>query len=449
MGNGNENFMHFVNMGTQYVTLKFNTNDPAYMIPDTNKITDYVQLSSDKVEQNQCPDHSGGGGGTIKMTSAARTNKETEFANNLSDYNSVLALYDLLKDGGNTTSELLDIETATPDDMWTLRAQLLGDSPHLSQEVLMNMSDRTDVFPDDVLFDILSANPDELKEDTLISYLENKEDPLPAYMINILEQLAYTNSTYKTILINDMTYYYGKKMQAAKDIIHSILFDSIVDQNDYRNWLDNMESIEADKQIIASYLSVNDTVNALSLLNLIPQLYNLEGDALSEFDDYKDLLLIQLAWKNQGKTIFNLDSTDILTLEYYADNTMGDASHSAKNILSFAYNHFYCDCLNSNDSAYYKTSSSPVNPVYINSMISITVTPNPVSTWAAFNYKLVNNESTGNIRIADISGKEISMFKITGKQGQQIWDTRRIKPGVYIYTLTSSGYSVSGKLVIK
>jgi hypothetical protein len=50
----------------------------------------------------------------------------------------------------------LDIETAQPDDMWALKTQLHNDSPHLSQKVLMSMSDRTDIFPDNVLFEILA-----------------------------------------------------------------------------------------------------------------------------------------------------------------------------------------------------------------------------------------------------------------------------------------------------
>jgi len=443
------NLMHFVNLGTQNVTFKYYVNDQSYMIPDSNKITDYVQISTDgNIAENLCPDHYGGGG-SIKMTSSERADMGTEFANNFDDYNSVLSLYESFEDGGNTTSELLDIETAQPDDMWALKTQLHNDSPHLSQKVLMSMSNRTDVFPDYVLFEILAENPDELKEDTLIRFLESKENPLPDYMINILKQLAYTNTTYKTILINDMAHYYGAKMQAAKRIVHSILIDSVVDQSDFRNWLYNMESIEADKQIIASYLSENDTVNAMALLNLIPSLYELEGDGLDDFNNYKELLLIQLSWKNQRKTIFDLDSTDILTLEYYADNTVGDASYTAKNILSYAYDHHYCDCLSNNDSTYYKSGNSLNYPSHTNFGLSINVNPNPASTWVAFDYNLANSESIGIIRITDITGKEVIAFDVNEKQGQMVWDTRTVKPGVYIYTLTSTGYSTSGKLIIK
>ena len=78
-----------------------------------------------------------------------------------------------------------------------------------------------------------------------------------------------------------------------------------------------------------------------------------------------------------------------------------------------------------------------------------TVKPNPANTWTAFDYKLTNKESVGYIKITDISGMEIKQFKITGNQVQKAWDIRRIKQGVYIYTLNAGGLTKSGKLIIK
>lgn len=445
-----ENIMHFINKGTHVVTFKYHEDDPYYLKPAPGKITEFVHLSWDeRVQQNLCPDINGGNGTTF-LSSSQRMALETEFSINLADYNSVFALFELLENGGNTTAELLDIEAAIPDDMWDLRSQLLGDSPHLSLEVLMAMSDRTDVLPDNAIFDILAANPDELKKDTLISYLENKEDPLPDYMINILKQLAYTNTTYKTILLDDLETYYGQKMQSAKSIIHSMLHDSIVDQTDYRNWLDNMTCLSADKQIIASYLSEGDTTNAFQLLNIIPSFYELSGDELVDFNSYKDLITLQISWKNQGKTIFELDSSDVIALENYAYNTTGSASYSAKNILSKALDYTFCDCLGSNDTAYMKSTDINIEISDDESFgIDINVNPNPANTWAVFNYRMCTDKSVGFISISDISGKEIKKFNISGKYGQQIWDTRGVKPGVYIYMYYSDNYSKSGKLIIK
>ncbi len=394
-----------------------------------------------------CPDHYGGGG-TVGLTSSERLQKESDYAENLADYNSVEPLYQSLIDGGDTEAELDDIESAEPDDMWDLRDQLLGDSPHLSQEVLREMSDRTDVFPDDVLLEILSSNPDELKEDTLLKYLEQKEDPLPDYMIEILRQTA-PEVSYKTVLERDMARYYAGRCQAAQDIIRSILSDTALDMTDYRNWLDNLGGINADKQIISSYLNENDTASALSLLNMMPSLYDLQGDELNDFYDYKNLVLMQINWRINNKTIFQLDSTDIDSLEFYANYSNGSAKTIARNILNYAYNYDFCDCLNQYDSSYYKTSHPPIiNGSSRESGLDIWAEPNPADSWTVFKYTLIGEESVGYIIISDVSGKKITEFKVNGKTSQQLWDTRSIKPGIYFYTLTSNGFSKTGKIVV-
>ncbi|MDP2722652.1 MAG: T9SS type A sorting domain-containing protein [Bacteroidales bacterium] len=192
-----------------------------------------------------------------------------------------------------------------------------------------------------------------------------------------------------------------------------------------------------------------DTANALTLLNLIPSLYELQGEQLDEFTDYKDLLLTQLGWKYQGKTIFDLDTTDIVLLDYYANNTAGEASYMAKNILSFAYNRYYCDCLNLYDSLDYKSARLPNNRSAYDEVINISASPNPASIWVAFTYTLLSIYSTGSIQVTDVNGRLVATFEVNGKQGQQLWDTRSVGSGLYVYTLNSSRFSSSGKVVVK
>ena len=352
-------------------------------------------------------------------------------------------------DGRDTDAELSDIQTAQPDDMWALRAQLLGDSPHLSREVLMETADKTDVFPESAIFDIMAANPDELRKDTLISYLENKSEPLPAYMIETLRQLA-DGSTYKTVLLNQMSTYYSGKVKAAQDIIRSILSDSITNLNDLRNWLDNIGGLGADKQIISTYLQEGDTSNALTLLNMLPSLYNLQDDDLYAYNDYSYMVNLQIAMQSQNRNIHQLDSTEIAGLLWMADSASGDARMQARNILEYAYSYHYCDCPALPDSIGLKSNISINYGNFIKAKgIEINATPNPASTWVVFDYRLALSDIEGTITISDVTGTVIEVIKVTGNQGQKVWDIRRIKQGVYIYTLYAGGLSKSGKLIIK
>ncbi|MCD4696837.1 MAG: S8 family serine peptidase, partial [Bacteroidales bacterium] len=257
---------HFKNDGTQVIDYFYLNNPPVYYTP-------YYVVPIVSNGENTCPSHYGGGGGGtdrgLVLTPEQKQESEQDYATNLADYNNVKALFDNLKDGGNTDALQNEVELSWPQDMWELRAELLGKSPHLSKEVLMTVADKTDVLPESILFEILSANPDELRKDELISYLENKEQPLPEYMISILKQLA-GGITYKTILLQEMARYNAAKTKAAYDLIRSSLNDSVTDYQYLRNWLDNLNNMNTDIQIISTYMEESDFVSAQSLLDMIP-----------------------------------------------------------------------------------------------------------------------------------------------------------------------------------
>jgi hypothetical protein len=401
--------------------------------------------------QNQCPSNYGGGGSSstrdVVMTPAQMQQAEMEYAAGLSDYNNVKTLYDNLKDGGSTTATMTDIATAWPSDMWELRAGLLGKSPHLSMEVLKATADRTDVLPESVIFEIMAANPDELKKEELIKYLEDKDNPLPEYMVDILRQVAM-GSSYKTVLQRQMAHYGQLKSRAAHNIIRSLLNDTISNNDELRNWLDNIGGKRADEQIIASYLSEGNFTNALALANMMPALYNYTGNEVTEHNYYMEILNLQITLEQQQRCIFDLDSLEVANLLYITENNHGTAGVQAKGILEYAYGYHFCNCIEADESGL--KSGKPFNPASLEKLsgIEITVVPNPAKDWAAFNYTLPENATSGVIVISDAAGREVASMPVSGKQGQQIWDTRRVKPGVYFYTLSAGGFSKHGKIVI-
>ncbi|MFU8844991.1 MAG: SprB repeat-containing protein, partial [Bacteroidales bacterium] len=328
---------HFKNTGLQVINYCYNTNPPVYYTP-------YYVMPIPNAGANTCPSNYGGGsGGSTKdvvLTEDEKQEAELAFANNLSDFNNVKTLFDNLEDGGNTQALKTEVETAWPSDMWALRDELLGKSPHLSQEVLMAAADKTDVLPESILFEILSANPDELRKEELISHLENKDQPLPAYMISILRQLA-GGVTYKTILQQDMARYHAGKTQAAYMLIRSCLNDTVSNNVYLRTWLNNLDNLNADLQIVAAYIAEENYATAQTMLNLIPATRSLEGNELAKYNDYKTLMQMQIAWQQQGRSIFELDSTEVAILTGFAEDNTGKAALMARGILEYAYGHNY------------------------------------------------------------------------------------------------------------
>ncbi|PJB59223.1 MAG: hypothetical protein CO098_04520, partial [Bacteroidetes bacterium CG_4_9_14_3_um_filter_41_19] len=82
-----------------------------------SKYSDYVYKFPIDI-QNTCPTLHGSGGISTKLTNSQKLVKETEFAEKLADYTNTEALYSSLVDGGSTSAELSDIESATTDEMW-------------------------------------------------------------------------------------------------------------------------------------------------------------------------------------------------------------------------------------------------------------------------------------------------------------------------------------------
>jgi hypothetical protein len=183
-------------------------------------------------------------------------------------------IYDSYIDGGSTGNELQNIASATPDDMWTLRAKLLGDSPYLTDTTMRAAAVRKDVLTESVLFEILSANPEELGRGSLINDLESNST-LPEYMINLLRAIATNNTTSRSVLESQMAAYKRDYTLAASDIVRSILNDSIANPIALREWLGNMEDIQSDRQIIASYMEEGNDEAAFALANMLPSLYGL------------------------------------------------------------------------------------------------------------------------------------------------------------------------------
>jgi len=441
---------HFYNGGTFLVGYYYCAYCPGED-PDIRKIYHVMKQGEDLA--NSCLSHHGGTSGDMEdgglvLTEEQKLETGQLYASSLSGYNNVKTLYDNLKDGGNTDALKDEVENAWPEEMWALREELLGKSPHLSLEVLKMAADKTDVLPDAVLFEILAANPDELKKEELLAYLEDKENPLPGYMVEILRQVA-GGTNYKTVLEQQMAGYNQAKTRAAYDMIRSNLNDAMADPDELRNWLDNVGGRRADEQIIASYMQQNNFGDALTLAGILPQLYNYDERDLAEHSLFMDMLNLEIQLRQQGRDISQLDSAEVSNLLNIASTSRCTAGSMARGILETQYGYHFCNCLNTGGNEGFKSSPTG-NPKAFAVMFggSIVVNPNPARDWTAFEYTLPGSKTEGIIKITDVTGNNIQMFTVSGEQGSKIWDTRKIKPGVYFYEFVVNGYSKTGKIIV-
>ena len=415
---------------------------------------DKVQIDSTNLTDG-CPSNFGNGVDpkSLVLTPAEKYQREQEYYEAYTAYNGLKAVYDSRMDGGNTNNMLYNIAMATPSDMWALRAQLLGASPYLSGEVLTDVSDRDDVFTESVLFEILLSNPEELKKDSLMDHLRNKTNPLPEYMMNILDQVA-NGATARSVMETRMAAYRGEYTRAAGDIIRSIVNDTVLDISELRGWLANMKDIYADRDIIATYVDEGDFTNALILANMLPSLYGLTSNDLVEHNDYVELLELYRDLYNDDRNIMQLDSAERVQVERIAVQSSGYPQAMAQAVLygtnweSYAENPFDCPTLTlpqgGQRGGYVFTQEDLGRALGLN----VSVKPNPATTWAAVDYTLPAKLSKATITVSNALGVTVMSTELNGNQGQKVLDLRGLADGVYLYTIRCGEYVQSGKLVI-
>lgn len=449
------NGYHFYNGGSHKITYYY-YDATGFGDEQPSNYNDKVKLYSTSQTDN-CPSNFGETPASLVLTAAEKQQREQEYYEAYTAYNSLKAVYDNHIDGGSTSDMLDDIATATPTDMWALRAQLLGASPYLSSSVLTAASDRDDVFTESVLFEILLSNPEELKKDSLMDYLRNKTNPLPEYMMNILDQVA-NGATARTVMETRMATYRGAYSHAAGDIIRSLVNDTVLDLTELRGWLGNLDDIHADRDIIATYMDEGDFTDALALANMLPTLYGLTGNDITENDDYVELLELYRDLYVDGRNTMQLDSTERTQVERIAYYGTGYPQSMAQAILYGTGWENYTDedpfdcptlTLPEGDRGGKAGGHTFTREDLGKAMgMSVGVKPNPATTWTAVDFTLPGDAVKAIITITNTLGVTVFSSELNGHQGQKVIDLRNLSDGVYVYTVRCGDNLITGKLVV-
>lgn len=413
-------------------------------------LNSYYNVIPIAAPENECPDHYNESNDPV-LSEAEKQQRETAYYNAYSNYSNIKVLYESYIDGGNTATTVNNIANAMPADMWELRAQLLGNSPFLSSEVMSSVASKTEVFPESVMFEIFAANPEELSRDSLMSYLESNST-LSNYMIDILKELSTSTTTYRSVLESRMAAYKHEYRDAANDIIRSILNDTVMNPYELRGWLGNLEDIDADRQIVTSYISEGNYDMAYALANMLPSLYGLTGDGLNEHNGYMQLLALHDTLYHQNRTIFELTEFERSIVDSLATYGVGIAKNIAANILEANGGPIYVDCpnivLHDINGGSRGWASIDMENMGRALGFTVSVTPNPATTWTIVDFALPNKVTKAMCTLTNTLGVKMLDVELNGNKGQKVLDLRNLSDGIYIYSVNCEGFSQTGKLVI-
>lgn len=393
------------------------------------------------------------GADVVPLTLSLRTQIIADFESADSAHANILYNLNQLIDGGNTTQMLNQIQQGWSQGAWDLRNDLMSQSPFVSSEVLMEVAEGNQL-PHAMFLEVCLANPDATREGEFIDFIETGiSNPLPSYMIDMIVA-SWGNITSRTILESGLGYYGRERSVAANILLADYKGDSLDHRSEIRYWLKRRGELSDYYALVESYIATDQYDSAHIVLTAIPDSFNTAdnpylANAQTDFETYTQL---RDDLFDDGRSIMELDSLEIQTLQNLAYSSNNRAAGLADNILCFGYG--ICKDRTVSDST--GSTTRRANPFmdpqeFVKSQYyRLKVYPNPASEYATFEWDLVDLEPQTSLVILDATGRIVRQILIDAMQGQWLWDTRTVSSGLYIYELRSQDELLTqGKIAVE
>jgi hypothetical protein len=411
--------------------------EPLYYTEET--VTPTPVIGADWLPEVSCPTSGTGGGGNeeeLKSTMA--------FSDQKAD--SVQTIISILKDGGNTLEMKTEVDLSTPSQTYQVYSELIGNSPYISDTVMQAAIEKEDVFTNVMIRDVMVANPHNAKDNAMMEKIEERSNPMPGYMKAQILQGGSLVSAYENLQSN-LSFYKQQRSQAFNSLVRYYLNDTINPSRSFDSLnllLENENSLKANYQLAMLSGEHGTWSEGLSVLNNIPTQFELtmaETEAHTLFTTYYSLLT-NIA--QQGKTIYQADSTQLETLFNIENSGAGIVRAYARNILLALNEIEYEEPILFPD----LMKSSAIAKEYEDLMKTldehwyIRIFPNPANDYLIIEHKLDMEPGDAHIIIRDTKGNAVKQLAVTSKQNQQVFDTKQLNPGVYIVTLYDNNKEV-------
>ena len=249
-----------------------------------------------------------------------------------------------------------------------------------------------------------------------------------------------------------MAQYCHEYTLAAGDIVRSNLNDSIANPTELRTWLKNMNDIAADRMVISSYIHEGDSASAFALANRLPAMYELQGDQLTDYNDYMRLIGLYQALHRSGRSIFQLTETEQDLVRDIAEKGIGVSQSMAEALMEQITGRGKDNCFNPEfpnrgDGDESIMTHSSITESRENGL-NVNVAPNPATTWTTVNYILPDTGKKALLTLTNTLGVRVLSLELDGLQGNKVLDLRGFAAGVYVYAIRYEQFTEIGKLVI-
>lgn len=359
----------------------------------------------------------------------------------------VLQSMALLIDGGYSEDFVDDIENATTGVAASLYDSLILFSPWLSEEAVIALLDRTDLYNDSLMSIVLVANPDLLITGVLFDALVEKSTPMSSRWRDSV-QLALGTLTVRTDSLMKLSNLVSMfNWGVTEDLVRLFLDTNGIELDTLVDILDFDKGFQSQMDIVGLYLVEQDSASAVSLFNGLGSLANISIFADNYYEDFDEFMDLYLDLITSNRNWTDLDSSEIVAL----DSLFEYGSPIVSAICLGLKNCFVNDSLfvypNLDAAIYAEDIHGNGHPVKVNSDLQFIAYPNPSNGNFYFDvFESYNSSTQYRLKIFNTLGSLVHEHLFTGST---VWECTYCPPGAYYFSLTSeAGNSANGNLII-
>lgn len=354
-----------------------------------------------------------------------------------------------LEDGGNTEELNTDIQTSWPEDAYDVYSELINNSPYLSDSVMVSAVKKEDVLSGTMVTDVLSANPQAAKRDTVMDAVHKRNNALNNNQLNQINH-GLSQIGLKEKLEAELSFYKTKKAYYNSTLLRFFRKDtSLTSINDsITSVYKRINNMDAKYQLAIEYLWLGDTSNAKNTLDSMPFKFTLNNKQTAQHTGYEDYFNWIIEIIADGRDAFSADSTEIEGLYDIYNNATGKPKCLTRNLL------IQIDALTYYEPYYFPTfykSSKIEFPEnrQSNENKYLFIYPNPSNSYYYVECKLDREFYNSLVTISDINGRLIDEILVDCQSFRTIINARNYKPGLYVGRLYSEGKLIeSAKFIV-
>ncbi len=200
------------------------------------------------------------------------------------------------------------------------------------------------------------------------------------------------------------------------------------------------------------YLRRENFTAAKSILDNAETELDVKGKRRIQLILMKNLITLFETAANDGRSIAQLDSTELAELTAIAQHSSGgQASVRAQSTLCFFYDECIIPSVVPKNAATAQKKKPRIFSDLLNNQYGLSCYPNPAKDFVQVEFNLVGERGNYSLHLYDALGRRLRSEPI-GDQfvNMLVWDTRNLSSGVYFLELTSEGRKLrTEKLIIQ